>query len=323
MEDSSNRPQARQLTIQMPLLEGTPSLRVRRLELFLKLDATSIKFEGANATGTHKDRLARVQVAYAKSRGFAGVSVGTCGNHGTALAYWARRAGLACHLFAPGRYHLPRLGEMRAHGGMVNLVEGPYESAVEASVRFAADHDLYDANPGARDHAQRGREAYAPIASEIVQETGGAPDYVAVPMGNGTALWGVWQGFVDLHRDGLIAAVPRMVGASTATGNPILDSFRAGAPVVTDLRPENLHETRINEPLVSIHPYDGDHALEALRESKGDVVTVQDGELSRMAHWLRRLEHVEALPAATAGLVALNRLAPHGKSVAVVTSRAV
>ena len=310
----------RQATIQLPLLEGTPVLRTRRLEKFLHIGALFVKHEGTNPTGTHKDRLARVQVAFAKASGFAGLSVGTCGNHGTALAFHARKAGLRCTLFAPSRYHLPRLAEMKAYGADVRLVDGPYESAVEASVRFAMDNGLYDANPGAADHAQRGLEAYAPIAREIVVAAG-CPDNVAVPMGNGTAIWGIQQGFEQLRKEGRIQKAPAMIGASTQTGNPILDSWRTGAPVVTDLNPEHLHETHVNEPLVSIHPYDGDHALEAIRASHGQAVAIADNEMLRMANWLRRLESVKALPAGTAGLAAIERIRPSGTSVAVITSR--
>jgi threonine synthase len=303
------------------MLEGTPSLRARRLESFLHLGALYVKHEGANVTGTHKDRLAAVQVAYAKSRGFKAVSVGTCGNHGTALAYAAKKAGLACIIFAPSRYHLPRLAEMRMHGAEVHLVDGPYEAAVEASVRYASDRGIYDANPGARDHAERGREAYGAIAREIVESVGHV-DVVAVPMGNGTAIYGIQQGFEQLRREGKIARVPQMIGASTEHGNPILDSFRQGSPVVTDLNPEHLKETHVNEPLVSIHPYDGDHALESIRSSGGQAVSVSDAEMLRMTSWLKRLENIQALPAATAGLAAIERVRPTGVCVAVVTSRA-
>lgn len=307
----------------MPLmLEGTPSLRARRLEAFLRLGPLWVKHEGANVTGTHKDRLAAVQVAYAKRKGFSAVTVATCGNHGTALAYAADQAGLQCTVFAPSRYHLPRLPEMELHGAVVRLVEGPYESAVEASMRFASDNGMYDANPGARDHAERGREAYGPIAHEILTSLGPV-DNVAVPMSNGTAIWGIQQGFEALRRDGKIAKVPMMIGASTMTGNPIVDAFRSGAPVVTDLNPENLRETPVNEPLVSIHPYDGDHALEALHATSGQAVPVSDQEMLRMTNWLRRLENIRALPAATAGLAAVELLRPAGNTVAVVTSRAV
>ena len=302
-------------------LHPTPLLPARRLQSRLRLAGMHLKVEGVNATGTHKDRLARVQVADALALGHDAVTVGTCGNHGTALAFAASRAGLACRLFVPRRYHLPRLLEIEVQGAVVYWIDGSYEAAVAASAAYARKQGCYTANPGAVDHAGQAQRAYGPIAAEIVDALGAVPDAVAVPMGNGTTLWGIHQGFVALRQAGRVDRLPRMIGATTATGNAIVESYCRGAALVSDLEADQPAESRVNQPLVAVHAYHGDLALGAVRESQGTMVAVCDADMLRAARWLRQAERLRAMPASCCSLAALLQMGDAGSRVAVITGR--
>jgi threonine synthase len=296
------------LQSQTPLSEpdfgSTFFQRARNLERYVGLKRLFLKFEGSNPTGTQKDRIADAQVRAAVEQGYRGVTVASCGNHGTALAFAARRAGLRCVVFIPEAYHTPRVQEMVELGAAVVRVPVDYENAVALSQERAEAERFYDANPGGQS-VQEQLQAYHSIAFEIVEELGGVPDVVAVPVSNGTTLAGIYQGFERLKALGRTTRIPRMVAGSSRGKNPIITSFQNQEARCVDLPPERIRESAINEPLVNWHSFDGDLALTAVRSSGGWAAGVSDNELRDLALVMRRAEGIDVLPASLAGALAL------------------
>jgi threonine synthase len=303
----------------------TPLTRARNVERDHEIRQIYLKFEGANPTGTHKDRIAFAQVYDALRRGFDTVTVATCGNFGTALAFAASLAGLRCVVCVPSAYRTRRLEEMAAHGAEIRRTPGDYEGAVVASQELAGERELYDANPGGANTPIQ-LLAYAEIANEIYDELRDAPAAVAVPVSNGTCLAGIHRGFATLYRRGRISRMPKIVAGSSHGKNPIVRSFLLGMDSCQDLDPDTVRETRVNEPLVNWHSYDGDLALKAVLDTGGWAGDASDREMLRQAKRLREKEGLSVLPASTAGLSVL--LAQHQKAglpgdryVAVLTGR--
>ena len=303
----------------------TSLVRARNVEREFGLRQLYLKFEGANPTGSQKDRIAFAQVEDALRRGFEGLTVASCGNYGAALALAASVAGLACEVFVPARFHTRRIEEMERLGARIRRSAGDYEAAVEESTRRAAREELYDANPGGANTPLQ-LHAYGEIAAEIYDELRDAPAVVAVPVSNGSTLAGVFRGFVRLHRRGKVSRLPRMVGASSFGKNPIVRSFQRGLSECLDLDPDKIRETRVNEPLINWHSYDGDAALQALRDSGGAAASASDRKMLRHARLLLDKEGISALPASCAALaVLLERHAaeplPPDRYVVVLTGR--
>ena len=301
--------------------------RSRQLEREIGLRQVYLKFEGGNPTGTHKDRIAFAQVTDALRRGYSGITVATCGNYGAAVARAAWLAGISCTVFFPGTYHPRRVDHMLACGAEIRWApaECDYENTVVLSQGFAKEQGVYDANPGG-DNTAIQLEAYGQIAYEIYRELGDAPAAVAVPVSNGTTLAGIYRGFVSLFRRGKTSHIPRMVAGSSFHKNPIIRSFSKDELWCVDLKPESLRETSINEPLINWHSLDGDLALQAIRESQGWARDISDRAMLHCARSLREWDSITALPAATAGLMALatqHLAAPlsGGRYVAVITGK--
>jgi threonine synthase len=303
------------------LAVATPLARSRVLGRFLGLDGVRLylKWEGANPTGTHKDRAALLHVRRAAELGFPAVTAGTCGNYGVALAHYARVFGLKAVIFVPRGYTNGRVREMVERGAEVVFVEGRYEDAVEASVEAAEERGWYDANPGGR-NGDLGIEAYSAIAEEIVAELGDAPYAVAVPVGNGTTLAGVYRGFLRAYKEGLATGLPKLVAATTSHANQLASLWFG-----EKLEPERVVETWVNEPLVALEALDAEPALEALRSTGGRVYAFDDEEMVEAALLVRALEGLPALPASASAILALEKLAreegAEGPLVAVVTGR--
>jgi threonine synthase len=303
----------------------TTLVRARNLERDVGLRQLFLKFEGGNPTGTQKDRIAFDQVMDALRRGFDTITMATCGNYGAAIATAAQLAGVACRIFIPQGYHPRRVHEMQDHGAIIERVPGDYETAVLASSACAAREELYDANPGGENTNLQLR-AYGNIAAEIYDELRDAPAVVALPVSNGTTLAGVYRGFVSLYRRGKTSRIPKIVAGSTYRKNPIINSFIRNHEKCQDLAPQQIRETRTNEPLVNWHAIDGNLALSAVKSSDGWAGYASDKGMRRMTRNLRDKLGLQVLPASTAGLIALmeahqNSPLPGDRYVAVLTGR--
>jgi threonine synthase len=303
----------------------TSFTRARNLEREADLKQVYLKFEGGNPTGTQKDRIAFAQCHDALRRGFTTITVATCGNYGAAVAFAAQLAGLECIIYIPEEYHTHRTSEMINCNADVRRVKGSYEDSVLFSTQIASEKEWYDANPGGNNTPLQ-ISAYSEIAYEIYDQLHDAPKMVAVPVSNGTLLAGVYRGFVSLYKRGRTSRIPRMVAASTYKKNPIIYSFRKGLDTCTDLDQTKIRESKINEPLINWHSFDGDEALWALKESNGFAFDISDDRMQKYAKLLKEKEGLHVLPASTTGLIALLEMNAaesfeNDRYVAIITGR--
>ena len=300
--------------------------RARNLEAELALRAVHLKFEGSNPTGTQKDRIARLAYDDAHAKGFDTITVATCGNFGASVAWACAHNGIRPAVFVPSDYHTPRIVEMERRGARIVRVPGDYEDAVAASRDAARAYGWYDANPGSDTQWDLARRGYGGIGLEIVDALGRMPDSVSVAVGNGTTLAGVYEGLREAARARGIGKLPRMIACSTRRGNPIIKSWREGSRVCLDLKPEEIQETEVNEPLVNWRSFDGQRALDAIYGSDGFAVYASDAEMRRFTALTRSVEGISVMTASTAALVGLAKgakkgLLADGVHVAILTGR--
>ena len=244
------------------------------------------------------------QVRDAVRRGFDAITLATCGNYGVAMAFASCLAGLRCIIHIPETYHTKRSQEMSDYGAEIIRNEGDYEKSVMLSREYAESNEVYDANPGGANTVLQLR-AYGEIAYEIYDELRDAPSFVAVPVSNGTTLAGIYRGFTSLYRCGKTSKIPRMIAGSSFGKNPINSAFLKKIPECADLKPEQIRETSVNEPLINWQSLDGDHALESIRLSRGWGAYASDKNMMNFSRLIREREGLNVLPASTAGLIAL------------------
>ena len=303
----------------------TALVRARNLEREVGFRQIFLKFEGANPTGTQKDRIAFAQAMDAVRRNFDTLAVATCGNYGVAVSLAAGLAGLKCLVYIPETYHTKRIQEMVQNGAEIIRVPGDYEHAVEVSREESEVNEIYDANPGGANTSLQ-LKAYGEIAYEIYDELRDAPSVVAVPVSNGTTITGIYRGFLSLYRRGKTSKMPRMVAGSSFGKNPIIQAYRKRKQKCDDLPPESIRGTVVNEPLINWRSIDGDHALESIRNTGGWASNASDKAMLSFAKLIREREGLNILPASTAGLVALmdrhkREPLPDDRYVVVLTGR--
>ncbi len=300
----------------------TPTIKAYALGNKLHLNNLFLKFEGANATGTQKDRISEAHVINAMRGGYNGIAVGTCGNYGASIAYFAHQYGVKSYVGIPRSYSHDRTDFMQSERAEILYYDGKYEETVEFIRDFSRDNGLYDASPGSA-NSSIDKMMYATIAFEIYEALLTVPSYVIVPVGNGTTLAGIYHGFRRMYDEGVIDHLPRMVGVSTSGGNPIVDSWRHGYSRVVDLNPEEIRETSINEPLVSYRSFDGQDALIAIRETHGRAMYVSDEEMVYYSNLIYSAEGLNPLPASASAVAAIGHLKikPDETVVSVITGR--
>lgn len=310
VKDATNTTSDRLIAFEdiMNLEVGDTSLsRSRNIERDYDFRQLFLKFEGDNPTGTQKDRIGFAQVYDALRRNFETITLATCGNYGASVALAANLAGLKCNIYIPEGYHTDRIVEMENLGSSIFRLPGSYEDTVVKSSELALQQDSYDANPGG-DNKSLQIIAYSQIAFEIYDQLRDAPKICAVPVSNGTLLAGIYRGFVSLQKRGKTSRIPKFIAASSTSKNPIIHSFNKDLEFCEDLDPKKIKETFVNEPLINWHSFDGDEALDALRESKGYAFNISDKNMKKMSTYLKQNEGKNILPASTAGLIGLLNL---------------
>ncbi|BBO31041.1 pyridoxal-phosphate dependent enzyme [Lacipirellula parvula] len=292
---------------------ASPVIDVPELAAIIGADAVYLKFEGVHPTGTHKHRAARSVIRHAVRSQFAVVTVGSCGNYGAAIAFEAAASRASCHVFVPSNYARSRTAEMLEYGAEVHFVEGTYEDAVASSREFAVQSGAYDCNASgfADDLILR---SYRAIAAELHEQVHGITA-VWVPVGDGTTITGIYEGFRAKNK------VARMYAVSSAGNNAACASVAAG--MVVELQPADICPTSFNEPLISWRSAHAEDVVRLVRESGGGAIEVTDAQLSDAASQLSSFAAINSWPAGAAGLAGLIAAPAHlrtGRHAIVVTA---
>lgn len=274
------------------------------------------KVEGSNPTGSFKDRPLTTAVSKAKELGATEISCFTSGNVGSAAAALAAVGGLRAHVFlmpaggltaGEASVNQEKHVQIDAYGANVYTPTGTNEQIAEFALEANRRYSWYFINLFELGNPYL-VEGDKTIAYEIAESLGWvAPDYCIVPVGTGDNLFGIWKGFQELHRLGVIPALPKMVGVQPQGADPLVEAIRTQAREVPVLP-----EVRNNVALPITHRVSGYHALRAIVESGGTATFVTDEEMLGAMRGLARSEGIFVEPASASSLAAVAKLAKEG-----------
>ena len=281
---------------------GTPLLEAPRLARQLGVRRLRLKFEGANPTGTVKDRSSATAVGAALQFGFTTTSVVSSGNAGSSIAAYSARAGLRSLVFAYERASAPKLLHMAATTSDLVIYRGVYDDLITIWDRLVEDRVFFDCGASRNAYKHEGKKT---IAYEIAEQSGWAPpDVVVAPVAVGETFIAATRGFGEMHAAGWIPRVPRLVAAQATRANAVVRAFRDG----TVITPLTIGYT-VAEGLAAGKPgRKGDWVLRLLREREGAAGDAEDDEILAAQRTLARTEGVWAGPTGVATLAVLMRL---------------
>jgi threonine synthase len=277
---------------------GTPLLRAPHLSELAGCDVL-LKVEGANPTGSFKDRGMTVAVTAALARGSRAVLCASTGNTSASAAAYAARAGLTCAVLVPkGKIALGKLAQAVVHGARILTIDGNFDDCLELARKTATEHPtaalVNSVNP-VRIEGQKS------AAFEVCDGLGRAPDVHCLPVGNAGNITAYWRGYREYANDGVIGDPPMMFGFQAAGAAPLVH----GAPVA---RPETIATAiRIGSPA----SWAG--AVAARDESGGLFDAVTDEQILAAYRLLAAREGVFVEPASAASVAGLLLVSADGR----------
>ncbi|HEY3117206.1 MAG TPA: threonine synthase [Chloroflexota bacterium] len=289
------------ITPKTPLLslgEGdTPLVRSTAIELELGGAALYFKIEGANPTGSFKDRGMVMAMAKALEDGSQAVICASTGNTSASAAAYSARAGVTVAVIVPDGYvALGKLAQAMIYGARVILVRGNFDEALDIVRRLAEAHPVTIVNSINRYRLEGQKTA----AFEICDVLGDAPDYLGIPVGNAGNISAYWMGFKEYLSAGKAKRTPHMLGFEAAGAAPIVRNQVIPNPetVATAIRIGN--------------PASWELATTARDESGGKIDMVTDTEILETYRDLAQREGLFVEPASAASVAGVRKLVRDG-----------
>jgi threonine synthase len=276
---------------------GTPLVPARSLSELTGCDVF-LKVEGANPTGSFKDRGMTMAISKAAEEGAKAVICASTGNTSASAAAYAVRAGMQCAVLVPqGKIALGKMAQALVHGAKLLQVDGNFDDCLELARKLAVDYPVALVNSVNPFRIQGQKTA----AFEICDVLGRAPDVHCIPVGNAGNITAYWLGYQEYAADGIVANTPRMFGFQAAGAAPIV----TGAPV---LRPMTIATAiRIGNPA------SWTFAERARDDSGGLIDAVTDKQILEAYRLVARREAVFVEPASAASVAGLLATAADGR----------
>jgi len=282
---------------------GTPLVPATRLSELVGAEVW-LKVEGANPTGSFKDRGMTMAITKALEEGARAVVCASTGNTSASAAAYAARAGLTCAVLIPeGHIALGKLAQALIHGARVLQMRGNFDQALTIVRELPARAPVTVVN-SVNPHRIEGQKTGA---FEVVDVLGDAPDLHCIPVGNAGNISAYWRGYCQYRAAGRSTRLPRMLGFQAAGAAPIVLGHPVEEPntVATAIRIGN--------------PASWYSATAAASESGGAIEAVTDEEILAAYRLLAEQEGVFCEAASAASVAGLLKVgAPAGSTVVCV-----
>jgi threonine synthase len=304
---------------QSSLGEGaTPLLDAPRLACAHGLGSVLLKNEMVNPTGSFKDRQVSVGISHARELGLNTVAVVSSGNVACAASAYAARAGMKAVLLMHGHAAAGKRRQAAAYGGQTIQVDCMSAAEVFDLCIEACDTLGWYHLSTAGMYEPYNVEGAKTIAYELYWQTGGdLPDWIVAPVGGGGLLGGIWRGFLDLQRLGLIEQPPRLAGIQASGCAPLKKAIDGNMTFLETLEEPWPNPETIAGGIADDILFDGHTVLPAIRETKGVAIAVDDDEIIRGELTLASTEGLLCEPTCAVVMAALNHLPDAGPDTRV------
>ena len=243
-------------------------------------------------TGSYKDRGASVLVSKVKELGVKKVVEDSSGNAGCAIAAYCAKARIDCEIYVPEDTSPGKLAQIQFSGALLNKIPGSREDTAHAVLKAAEEY--YYASHSWNPFFFHGTKTFA---FEVCEQLGWrSPDTVILPVGNGTLLLGVSIGFRELLGAGIIDQLPRIIAIQSANCAPLYRVFKEDLDQIPEIEKKDV----LAEGIAIAKPIRWRQIIEAVKESKGDFITVDEWEIKEsLKDMCKRGFYIEPTAAST------------------------
>ena len=249
-----------------------------------------LKYDGANPTGSFKDRGMTMAISKAAEDGSKAVICASTGNTSASAAAYAVKAGMKCAVLVPeGKIAMGKLAQAVVHGATLLQVNGNFDDCLTVARELADNYPVALVNSVNPVRIEGQKTA----SFEIIDQLGVAPDIHCLPVGNAGNITAYWKGYREYKSDGISDSLPRMWGFQAEGAAPLVN----GAPV---RNPETIATAiRIGNPA------SWDFAIAARDESEGLIDSVTDAEILEAYRLLASTEGLFCEPSSAAGVAGM------------------
>ena len=276
---------------------GTPLVYACTLSEMLN-NQVYLKVEGANPTGSFKDRGMTVAISKAAEVGAKAVICASTGNTSASATAYAVKAGMKSAVLIPdGKIAMGKLAQAIVHGASVLQVNGNFDDCLTLARELSENYPVALVNSVNPFRIEGQKTA----SFEVVDMLGDAPDIHALPVGNAGNITAYWKGYKEYNKDGLSTKLPMMYGFQAAGAAPIVKGKVVKNPetIATAIRIGN--------------PASWQQALEARDMSGGVIDSVTDREILAAYRLIAAKEGIFVEPSSAAGLAGLIKYKKAGK----------
>ncbi len=278
---------------------NTPLIKADNLAKAIGLNAgLYLKYEGANPTGSFKDRGMTMAVSRAAEEGSNAIICASTGNTSASAAAYGAKAGLRTFVLIPDGYiALGKLSQAMMYGAEVVAIDGNFDEALEAVIKLSENYPITLVN-SVNPYRIEGQKT---AAFEICDVFGRAPDYLCIPVGNAGNITAYWKGFKEYYDKKTVSNLPKMYGFEAEGAAAIVKGERIMKPetIATAIRIGN--------------PASWEYAVSAGKESGGMIDFVTDDEIIEAYKLMAKTEGVLAEPASAASVAGLVKSVKTGK----------
>lgn len=284
---------------------NSPIYDVPKVAKMLGIKKLYIKDDGVNPTSSLKDRASAMAVTKAIEAGYNTIACSSTGNAASSLAGNAAAAGLKTYIFVPERAPKGKIAQLMMFGANLTAVKGTYEETFELSKKAIDKYGWYNRNAAINPYLSEGKKT---VSLEIIEQLNfNAPDYVAISVGDGCTIAGVYKGLYDMYNVGLIDKIPRLISVQASGCCPI---NVAAANKTNDWTPQE-ENTYADSIAVGV-PRNPDKAINAILDSNGITVNVTDDEIRDAQRFLAKECGVFGEPAGVTATAGLRKLCEAG-----------
>ncbi len=276
---------------------GTPLIYATNLSTLLNNEVW-LKFEGANPTGSFKDRGMTMAISKAAEDGAKAVICASTGNTSASASAYAAKAGMISAVLIPqGKIAMGKLSQAIIHGSKILQVDGNFDNCLNLARELSENYPVALVNSVNPFRIEGQKTA----AFEVVDFLGEAPDIHALPVGNAGNITAYWKGYSEYRNDSITSRRPKMWGFQAAGSAPIVLGKIVENPetIATAIRIGN--------------PASWEQAVLARDESSGLIDSVTDEEILSAYHLIANREGVFVEPSSAAGLAGLIKYHAMGK----------
>jgi threonine synthase len=278
---------------------GTPLYKANHLHRTVGIKSLYIKDEGQNPSGSLKDRASGVAVLKAIEKGYKTIACSSTGNAASSLACHSARTGLKTVIFVPKRAPIGKINQLSIYGSNVVIVDGDYKDTYELSKKAIDHYGYYNRNAAINPFLVEGKKT---VALEIAEQLDFSPtDWVAVSVGDGCTIAGVYKGFYDFFMLGLIDKIPKLLGVQSSGCQPFVTAFETNQTLT------EAEENSIADSISVGIPRNPIKAQNAVLKSRGSWVSVSDDEILKYMRKLGMKEGIFGEPAGVAALAGIRK----------------